>query len=295
MEVLPSTKIKKDYLLSNEMLVDQGDYLDFVLSKKEKIKGTLTLAVKGSQAISLPQAPFGGFWTEEMINSETAEFFISQVEELLKSRGVKSLTIHQAPKPYQRCHDLFSFLLFQNGYVAENMSAHQFFIGKKKIKKLSQHDHAKFTKKLSQGSLELYCGAIQNFTFLQQIRDWNRSKGYEVNLQESRLIYQVSEFPERYFLITLSRDGVAIAHTLAVKLTQDSLYYYQSAIDPKVTLKNLGDLLLMRLFQLAVDEKVEFIDLGTSELSTGANHSLMFFKSRFSNDISTKLTWTKSL
>ena len=66
-------------------------------------------------------------------------------------------------------------------------------------------------------------------------------------------------------------------------------------MNPKITLKNGGELILHELFQLAVEQKVDFIDLGSSDLVEGANHSLMFFKSRFGNDISNKITWIKNI
>jgi hypothetical protein len=135
-------------------------------------------------------------------------------------------------------------------------------------------------------------GPIQNFGFLQEIKAWNQQRGYSVNFEENRIVQQVSEYPERYFLITIWKNNEQIGYSLGVKLTSNSIYYYQSALNPKVILKNGGDLILHELFQIAVDQKVDFIDLGSSEIPTGVNHSLMFFKSRFANDISNKITWT---
>ncbi|HCX75155.1 MAG TPA: hypothetical protein DHU93_06820, partial [Algoriphagus sp.] len=117
----------------------------------------------------------------------------------------------------------------------------------------------------------------------------------QVNLDESRLIQKVSSFPERYFLISIKNEGIAQAHSLAVKLSSNSMYYYLSAVDSNTKFKHLGDLLLWGLFQLAVDEKVEFIDLGSSETDSGPNHSLMFFKAKFSNDVFNKIIWIKDI
>jgi hypothetical protein len=54
-----------------------------------------------------------------------------------------------------------------------------------------------------------------------------------------------------------------------------------------------GDFLLLELFLLAKDQKVDFIDLGSSDVGECPNYNLMFFKSRFSNEISSKMTWYK--
>ncbi|WP_268036887.1 hypothetical protein [Algoriphagus sp. PAP.12] len=293
-ELIPASPDRKEYLLYNETLSGQGDYWDINIYKREKLKGIISFAVKDGKANSLPKAPFGGFWMEEQLHSEEADFFLQSMEYKLKSIGVIELSITQAPKPYQASQDLFSYLLFKNGYQCQEVLAHQFYVGKKKLKKLTQNDQPKVAKKVTQNKLQITCHPVQNFSFLEEIRHWNRSRGYEINLDESRLINQVSEFPECYHLISIWQNETPVAHTLGVKLTPKSLYYFQSAIDPKVSIKNLGEVLLMRLFQLAVDLKVDFVDLGSSDLEKDVNHSLMFFKSKFSNDVSNKLTWKKA-
>jgi hypothetical protein len=143
--------------------------------------------------------------------------------------------------------------------------------------------------------LKIQVGSIQNFGFLQEIKTWNQSRGYAILFDDSRLISQVSDFPERYFLISILKDGKAQAHTLGVRLVPDGIYYYLAATMPKSPIKNLGEMGLFYLFNLAADQKLNFIDLGSSDSDSGANHSLIFFKSRFSNDISNKVTWTLKL
>lgn len=293
-ELIPASPDRKEYLLYNETLTGFGDYWDINLYKREKLKGIISFAVKDGKANSLPKAPFGGFWMEELIHSEEADFFIQSMEQKLKSIGVFELELTLAPKPYQEFQDLFSYLLFKNGYQCEEVLAHQFFVGKKKLKKITLQDQPKLAKKVIQNKVQITCTPVQNFYFLEEIRQWNRSRGYEVSLDEGRIINQVSEFPECYHLISVWQNDHAIAHTLGVNLSPNSLYYFQSAIDPKVSIKNLGEMLLMRLFQLAVDLKVDFVDLGSSDLENETNHSLMFFKSKFSNDVSNKLTWKKA-
>jgi hypothetical protein len=173
--------------------------------------------------------------------------------------------------------------------------SHQFFLGNKKIKKLVQKEAAKFQKRAKDYRLKISHSSISNFGFFKEMRTWNAQRGYEVKIDENRIVQQVSAYPERYFLITISQNEIAIGYSLAVKLSSDSLYYFLSAINPKTSLKNGGELILIELFQLAVAQKVDFIDLGSSDLEEGANHSLMFFKSRFANDISNKITWIKKI
>ncbi|WP_144604232.1 GNAT family protein [Algoriphagus algorifonticola] len=286
----------KDYFLAGEVLADFLEAFDFTIYKKDKLKGWISFRITSDyHAISLPKAPMGGIWLERGLDSQVIEDFIAYVLEELKSFDVKQVKIIQAPKPYSEDADLINYLLYHSGFVQEKLQAHHFFCGTKRMKKFIQSESASFSKKLKNQKLELCISSIQNFNFLQEIVSWNKRRGYQVNLEESRLIQQVSSFPERYFLISLKNEGIAQAHSLAVKLSSNSMYYYLSAVDPNTKFKHLGDLLLWGLFQLAVDEKVEFIDLGSSETDSGANHSLMFFKAKFSNDVFNKIIWIKDI
>ncbi|SFU17858.1 hypothetical protein SAMN04489724_4713 [Algoriphagus locisalis] len=296
LRVVTSQREDKDYFLSNFPFENYQEQLDFIWEKKQKTKALISFAISiTGEAISLPKSPFGGFWIIENSSSASIEAFILASIEELESRGIKSITIIQAPKPYQPHADLINYLLFKSGFVQENVMSHQFFIGRKKLKKLAQKESSKLLSKSKNSDLQVRYSSISNFGFLKEIKSWNSQKGYEIAVDENRIVQQVSEYPHRYFLITLSKNAVPIGYSLGVKLTSNSLYYFLSAINPKIQVKNGGELIVNALFQLAVEQKVDFIDLGSSDLEDEVNHKLMFFKSRFSNDMSNKITWVKKL
>lgn len=294
--MISALKEERDYFLSNFPFDNYQDQLDFIWEKKQKTKAHITFAIsKTGEAVSLPQSPFGGFWIQEGLSSASLEAFISAIIEEMNHRGIQSISLTQCPKPYEPQFDLINYLLFKSGFEQEKVLSHHFFIGKKKIKKLAQKESAKIQLKSKNVGLKVSHSSISNFGFLKEIRSWNAQKGYEVAIDENKIVQQVSEYPDRYFLICMSKNGIVIGYSLGVKLTSDSLYYFLSAINPKNPVKYGGELILNELFQLAVEQKVNFIDLGSSDLEEGANHSLMFFKSRFSNDICNKITWVKKI
>jgi len=285
-----------DYFLSNFPSDTFQTQLNFIWEKKQKAKALITFALsKTGEAVSLPQSPFGGFWIFDSLSSASLEAFILAILDEMKHRAIHTITLNQSPKPYEPHFDLINYLLFKIGFEQTKILSHHFFIGKKKIKKLAQKESAKLQTKSKNLGLIVGHSSISNFQFLKEIKAWNKQKGFEMAIDENRIVQQVSEYPDRYFLITILKNGDAIGYSLGVKLTSDSLYYFLSAINPKTPVKNGGDLILNEIFQLAVEQKVNFIDLGSSDLEQGANHSLMFFKSRFSNDISNKITWTKKI
>lgn len=282
-----------DYFLRNCGTAGYNEQLDFRWVKKGKVKASITFAISENlEASSLPKSPFGGIYMEESLSSAGLEAFIGAFLEELKRRKVTSVRIIQPPKPYDPSFDLINYLLFKAGFILDSVLSHQFFIGKKKIKKLVKKEQLKYQTKAKEIGIKFQIGPIQNFGFLQEIRIWTKEKGYEVPFDEKRLIAQVSDFPERYFLISVLKDGIVLAYTLCVKLFPDSFYYYLSAIHPKSTLKNIREICLYQLFQLAAEQNANFIDLGSSDTGTRIDHNLMLLKSRFSNDISSKISWT---
>ncbi|UZD24290.1 hypothetical protein [Algoriphagus halophytocola] len=296
LRVISSLDEERDYFLSSFRSEGGLEQIDFLWEKKQKTKALITFQItEDGQAVSLPHAPFGGFWVLENMTSQSLDDFLQSVLSELRHRGVSSVQITQAPKPYGQQTDLINYLLFKNEFVQGDVLSHHLFLGKKKIKKLAQKEMQKLQVKAAKAGLKTEYAPISNFSFLKNIRAWNEHKGYEVNVDENRLIQQVSEFPNRYFLISLMKGSTPVGYSLGVKLTMDSLYYFLSAVDPKASVKHGGELILTALFQLAVEQKVAFVDLGSSDLGEKANHSLMFFKSRFANDISNKVTWIKQL
>jgi len=291
-----SSSNQKDYLLSNLSLSRDLELLDFYLVKNDKKKALITFSISNDYvANSLPLAPFGGFFIFQKLQSDSLEFFIQEIIVNLKKRGIIQIKITNAPKPYEENHDLINYLIFKKGFIQENIVSHQFFLGRKKIKKWVAEEQSKFFKKINEQRVKISSESIKNFNFLKDIRLWNMERGYQVTMDENRIIHQVSEKPDSYFLISVLASDIPIAHCLAVKLFPDTLYYFQSAINPKSQLKNGGEILLHQLFKLANDEKVRLIDLGSSDLGQEVNHPLMFFKSRFSNDLSNKITWVKTI
>lgn len=296
LRVVSSLTEDKDYFLSNLPIGNYQNQLDFIWEKKHKTKALISFAITiTGEAISLPKSPFGGFWISDTLSSASLEAFILAVVDEMSSRNIQSISLTQSPKPYEPQFDLINYVLFKSGFEQEKVFSHHFFLGKKKIKKLVQKESAKLNSKNKNSGLNVSHSSISNFGFLKEMKSWNTQKGYEITIDENRIVQQVSVYPDRYFLITLTKNSEAIGYSLGVKLTSDSLYYFLSAINPKVPVKNGGELILNELFQLAVEQKVNFIDLGSSDLEDGVNHNLMFFKSRFSNDICNKITWVKKL
>lgn len=285
-----------DYFLMNFQPENAIHYFRATLVKKGRIKAEIFLSVnEANEAISIPNAPFGGFWIHESTSSEFISRFIELLVISLKEKNIISITVIQAPLSYCPQSDLVGYLLNSAGFEAKRILNHQLFVGKGKIKQFSNELVMKYQKKTKALGLLVTVGNIHDFGFLQEIRSWNQHRGYESNFSECRLVQQSSTFSERYFLISIWKEEKTIAHAVVVKLTSDSLYYYLSAIDPKSQAKIAGELIMVHLLKLAAEQKASFLDLGSSDLHGQPNHSLIFFKSKFSNASENKTFWNKTL
>ncbi|GHB34003.1 hypothetical protein [Mongoliitalea lutea] len=244
------------------------------------------------EAISLPNLPFGGVWVIGKVGSLILENWLAYICQELKNLSCKKLTILQPPLAYEHHSDLIQYIFHIQGFEFKSMVIHQMIEGKKNVQKLAQE----FGSKLSRNEkLEISYGPVISLEFLNQIQLWNQQKRYDSLIPIELLAIQISQFPERYFHISLNYKGNMVAHTLAVQLTSNSLYYAYSGFDSNVPVKNLGEYMLEYLVQLGKTLKVDFIDLGSSDLGKHANHSLIFFKSKFSNTYQTKSIWSKNL
>lgn len=285
-----------DYFLAGLKFVPEATYFQCELYKKEQIKLEIQVALyPGGRAVSLPKVPFGGFWMYGNIISTVFVSFLKYLISFLKDKGAKEIEVTQPPCLYMPYTDWIEYFLQKEGFELVHMLNHQFFEGKKRMKAELRVLSSKYTKKIKDNNLKVSLGNIQSFNFLNEIRTWNQARGYKITFDENQLITQVSTFPERYFVITVMQEGEPVGHALAVKLTSKSVYYFLSAIDPKSKAKLAGELIMVNLLKLAVEQKVSFLDLGSSEIEGKPNHSLIFFKSKFSNSSHNKITWRLKL
>lgn len=295
-KVVPAEGLFQDYFLRSFAPLPGQNLIDFQFYKKEKKVLSCTFSYEGDRAESLPMAPFGGIWSHREIDQpEVLRSFLEHIISYLQHCQIRLIRVIQPPPVYEPYSELVNNLLFKNGFSIQAIQSHQVLKGKKNIRNLLKSQSPKWEEKLKEKQLNLSFSVINYFGFLKDIQLWNNQKGYGQNWTEERLIQQVSLFPDRYFKITVSHKEISQAHAVGVKLTDQVLYYFLSANKPESPFKNLGEFLLFGLIKLGKEEKVDAIDLGSSEVDGEINSNLMYFKSRFSNEIGNKFIWERKL
>ncbi|WP_186755574.1 GNAT family N-acetyltransferase [Echinicola salinicaeni] len=285
-----------DYFLQEGILSKGDRYFCAKLLKKNKSKMLLYFVVlSDGHVVSLKNTPFGGFWVEKKVSSEAVQFFLEELIIVLRQLSCRSIKIVQAPDLYEHNNPLIHYMLSGFGFELKGMLLHQFLEDRKVIKGLLMAKLPKHKKKMKKLGYTTELGSIKNFNFLKDIKNWRKIRGHEYNVQEESLINQISSFPDRYFLISIFQEGIAVSHVLCVKLTSNSLYYYLPAINPQMQVTYSGEAMIIEVIQLGDSLGVDFIDFGSSDLDGEANHSLIRFKSKFTNSTANKLTWVLEL
>jgi hypothetical protein len=285
---------RHDYFLMN-FRPAEGTYYQMALLKGGKQRLVMQVAVNAEgEAISLPNIPFGGMWISGTPTPSSLFLFLVEIEKALLAKGVVSLKVIQPPVCYEKHSDILGYFLKTSGFQLTTILNHQIFAGKKKIQKQASQLKNKFAPKIKQLGLTVTRSSFVNFDFLRDIKRWNVQRGYQIKFAEEQLLLQLSEYPERFTVISVLKDQAAIGHAFAVRLTANSIYYFLAATNPDMQHKVTGEVILSTLFELAAEQKADFIDLGSSDLDGKPNLSLIFFKSKFANAFQNKNIWEKS-
>ncbi|GGF30098.1 GNAT family N-acetyltransferase [Echinicola rosea] len=281
----------------HDYLVGEGErYVCAKLLKKQKVRALIYVVLKADgTAISLNHAPFGGFWTEKRISSDSLQYLVTELILALRDLGANSFRIVQPPGIYGDNNPLVHYILKCQGFQLDGILLHHFLEDKKFIKGFIHAKISKHKKKIKKLHFTVATGNIKTFNFLKDIKQWRSQRSHEYNVQEEKLIQQVSAYADRYFLVSIYHGEQAAAHALCVKLTPNSLYYYLPAINPSLQQAYTGEGLLFEVIRLGESLGVDFIDLGSSDLDGQPNHSLIRYKMKNANNTANKLIWNLKL
>ena len=130
------------------------------------------------------------------------------------------------------------------------------------------------------------------YIFLDACR---KEKGYSLSMSYAEIEKLAKVFPERIILTAVIDKNQIVAANISIRVYDHVLYnfYHDHASEydsvSPVVLLNEG------LYQLCQKEKVQFLDLGTSNIEGELNESLLNFKINLGAEPSRKLTFTKKL
>lgn len=243
------------------------------------------------------QAPFGGVQLAPGLPADVVDAFLQTIQQALQSRGLTRVRLRTPAFAYDPAG---SALLAQGftrlGYqvvlaelnnhlpLAAGLEARQHPSERRRLAKCRRHGF-----QFEQEPPLLLPAA---YAFLRQCR---AEKGQQLSLSLERLQELFRQFPRDYFLFSV-RDsaGQWAALTIAIRVSREVLYNFYPASPLAYNAFSPVVLLNDGLCAFARANDMTLLDLGTSTLPDGPNHSLLQFKRHLGGVLSLKLTleWT---
>ncbi|MGB3184081.1 MAG: hypothetical protein WBB45_21990 [Cyclobacteriaceae bacterium] len=124
------------------------------------------------------------------------------------------------------------------------------------------------------------------------ISDYRRQRGHTISMSREELEQAFTVFPSRYHLFTVSQSQENLAVLVAVKVSEDILYYFMPANKPGTEALSPSVFMICELARWAQSYAISMLDLGPSLHSDGTfNESLAGFKERMGGITSFRKTF----
>lgn len=244
------------------------------------------------------QAPFGAVQFADELPAAALEAFLGVVHKQLAGRGIQTLTLRPHAFSYApQASAQLTQVLTRLGYavdlaelnthlpLAENYAPRLHPSERRRLLKCERHG-----LRFEQEPPLLLPLAYE---FLRRCRE---EKGQALSMPLERLQELFQRFPREHFLFSVrDAQGEWAALTVVIQVSNDVLYNFYPA--SPLAYNSLSPVVLLNagLHAFGQASGMRLLDLGTSTLPTGLNHSLLRFKRHLGGVPSLKLTFTKTL
>jgi len=263
----------------------------------EQVVAQIHFYVAGSIASSPYKAPFGSIEFSEM-EPETLFLFFTEVEQKLRSMGVKKVKIKDIaqqfrPKQFAILHAILHSLDF---------SAHAV-----EINSAIAIDDSEFKKKISgweathlrQSKREQFGFRIipmeklnQVYSFIQMCRE---EREMMLSMTLAQLKCTMQKCPNDFLLFGIFKKDELIAASISVIVNERILYDFYHSHSKSYDRFSPVVALIKGMYTFSQQHNFAWLDLGTSTLDGKVNFSLLNFKTELGGQLSVKLTFEKDL
>jgi Acetyltransferase (GNAT) domain len=272
----------------------------FVYGLKEnyskKILVKISFCLNDGVASSPCRAPFGGWEIDGRVTIKQACYFINELIDDLKSRGIGKLEITNSPMSYQP----FAGKLFLQ--VAKKIG----FKSQQEVSSVISVDAIPFERKIVIAKKQKLLKGEARFIFYQEslsqlksiysfIKACRQERNQTLSMSYSQIKNTVTSFPQDYFLFSVKEGERFAAAAIVVRVSDKILYtfYYAHArhfdkVSPVV-------FLMKNLYSFAKKNKFRMIDLGTSMVHGRVNQPLLHFKKSIGGLPVSKYSFEKEL
>ncbi|MCC2545117.1 GNAT family N-acetyltransferase [Hymenobacter sp. BT175] len=243
------------------------------------------------------QAPFGAVQLAD-VPAAVLESFLETVHATLRAHGLSRLRLRSYPFAYDPAGSArLTHVLRRLGYAVELAELNNHLALNSSFEsRLHPSERRRLQKCRRHGFVfeqEPPLLLPLAYDFLARCRE---EKGQQLSLPLERLQELFVAFPRQHFLFSV-RDaaGQWAALTVAIQVSSQVLYNFYPA--SPLAFNGFSPVVMLNegLHTFGRANGMQLLDLGTSTLPTGLNHSLLQFKRHLGGVLSLKLTFAKQL
>lgn len=269
----------------------------FYIQHNDQVEGVVHFHLDGNEALSPYRSPFGSYVFSDVVTETVLTEFITYCENRLTAKKAKSIIFKNQPEVYStRKNQLLLSVLDTLGYsILKEETSAVISVSDKAFESGLHKSEKKRLRKCRESALTFEVMPLEQlqkiYIFLEACR---KEKGYSLSLSFEEMKKFTQAFPERITLAAVIDKNHIVAGNISIRVYDHVLYnfYHDHAreYDPlsPVVLLNEG------LYQLCQKDKIQFLDLGTSNINDQLNESLLNFKLNLGAQASRKLTFTKN-
>jgi len=264
----------------------------------KQIKAIVHFHIRGEIAWSPLRSPYGSYLFSKNISEEGLGEFVDFTESKLGESGVKSIILKSPPETYSpREHQLLNQVLMKRCYQAdhEEMSA-IIAVTDKSFESGLHRSEKKRLRKCRESDLVFTMASPDQLPVIYKfLRACKKKKGYVISMTLEELTKVFLVFPEHFFLSQVTLRDELVAANISIKVNESVLYNFYH--DHRDAFDLLSPVVFLNegLYRFCQQHGFKMLDLGTSMLQRGVNHSLLNFKLRLGALPSRKLILVKNI
>jgi hypothetical protein len=268
-----------------------------VNNKHKRVDALLNVHVRDGVARSLLRSPFGSVEFSPQIPLNTLFHFLEFVESRVKSKEAHTIVIKNPPDLYQPDHAaLLQVFLINLGYsISEAETGCMMTTDGNSRRDLDTWERRKLRQAQDAGLMFKSISLEQLDEIYFFILACRKQKNYTLSMTLADLRETINVFTDRYHLFGAYHHNKIIAAAITVRVTRNVLYNFSSDHDMAFDHLSPVVFLINGIFDFAREQKISWLDLGTSAIGGKPNFGLLDFKIRLGGVPTPKLTFTKKL
>ena len=275
---------------------DQWHHVVALHKERDLILGHFAFVMQNGIALSPARASFGVFQFDPGLSTADLVAFVQHIESFCLELGARAIRLVCAPDLYQSRAAVRNTIFLSCGYRIADAATSCLISTEVPFEEgLDTWERRKLRQAVQAGiDVRRVMGPEEEevYRFIATCRA-ERDQALSRNWEQLRTAADI--FRQEFLFFAATLDETMVAASVAIRINTDVLYNFYSAHPRSQDALSPVVLLMRELHSHATQQKMRWLDLGTSSLNGMPNAALLDFKLRLGVTPSMKLTFEKSL